>query len=187
MKKKEAEILDLLKKEDEAGLKMLFDLFYRPLVIYAQQFISHTGEAEDIVQDIFIRFWEQAKYGSIDLNIRAYLYHSVRNGCINKIKAGSRNILNTRLSDIPELSESQMFDEEEWSSYIDEIYAAVDALPPRMKKIFKSIVIENKKYKEVAQELNVSVNTVKTAFSRALSALRIKLSREANIILTMII
>ncbi|WP_291128625.1 RNA polymerase sigma factor [Dysgonomonas sp. UBA7698] len=187
MRKKEAEIIRLVKKKDEAGLEMLFDLFYRPLVIYAQQFISHTGEAEDIVQDIFIRFWEQAKNGSIDTNIRAYLYHSVRNGCINKIKAGSRNILNTGLSEIPELSESQMFDEEEWNSYIEEIYAAVDALPPRMKEIFKSIVIENKKYKEVALELNISVNTVKTSFSRALSTLRIKLSREANIILTMII
>ncbi len=187
MKKSEVEILNLLKKGDEAGLKMLFDLFYRPLVIYAQQYIAHTGNAEDIVQDVFIRFWERAKYEGIGTNLKVYFYQSVRNSCINTIKAESRNILNSQRIDIPELSEEQMFDEEEWNSYMDEIYTAVEALPPRMKEIFKSIVIENKKYKEVAEELDISVNTVKTSFSRSLSALRLKLSNRADIVLSMII
>lgn len=187
MEKEEITILDLLKKRDEAGLKSLFNLFYRPLVIYAEQFLSPQVGAEDVVQEVFIRLWERTSASNIDINLRAYLYQSVRNGCINKIKADSKSVLYSRISEIPDLTESQMFDEEEWNSYIEEIYSDIDSLPPRMQKIFKSIVIENKKYKEVANELDISVNTVKTAFSRALSSLRQKLSHEANIILNIII
>lgn len=175
-------ILDLLKKGDKAGFEMLFNLFYRPLVLYARQYIVKVEDAEDIVQEVFIRLWNFTNFADINSSIRSYIYQSVRNACINFLKSDSRKIMNP-VDSIPDLTEEVMLDELEWNKYMEEIYSAVESLPPRTREIFKSIVLEKKKYKDVAQEMNISVNTVKTAFSRALSTLRANLSNGANVVL----
>lgn len=186
MKESDSIILGLLREGDEAGLKILFDMFYRPLVMYAQQFILKKEDAEDLVQDVFIRFWETKSYLEVKSNIRSYIYKSVRNACLNYIKTNIKYKFGT-LNELPEVSEQEMLDESDWNTYIEEIYGKIDLLPARTQEIFKSIVIENKKYKEVAVQLNISVNTVKTLLSRALTLLRTDLSKGANLTLLLLI
>lgn len=186
MKESDALILDLLKSGDKSGLEILFKEFYRPLVIYASQFLSNTEDAEDLVQEVFIKFWETNRFLSINFQLRAYIYQSVRNSCLNWLDKKPRVILDP-IESIPELTEELMLDESDWKIYMDEIYRKIEMLPPRTREIFKAIVLENKKYKDVASDLGISVNTVKTAMQRALSNLRTNLSDGANIVLTLIL
>ena len=133
-------ILVLLKQGDKHGLELLFRRFYRPLVMYALKFLPQQEEAEDVVQEVFIKFWERKRFDMIDHYLRSYLYHR-----------------------------------------------EVDRLPDRTREIFTAIVLNDKRYKEVAEDLGVSVNTVKTALSRALSALRSNLSEGAYLVVLLMI
>jgi RNA polymerase sigma-70 factor (family 1) len=182
MKESDRIILELIRAGDKAGLKKLFDVFYRPLVMYAQQFILKKEEAEDLVQDVFIRFWETKSYLDVKTNIRSYIYQAVRNTCLNYIKQNTKYKFGT-LNELPEIPEEEMLDESDWNDCIQEIYGKIDLLPTRTQEIFKSIVIEHMKYKEVAAKFNISVNTVKTSLSRALAILRTELSKGSYFVL----
>lgn len=170
MKESDHIILDLIKKGDKKGLEMLFEDFYRPLVAYAYTYIRNKEESEDIVQEVFIKLWESKKLLQVDTNIRIYMYQSVKNTCLNWLKNKSR--INTEtIENVPELSKD-FFDEGDWNDYIEEVHRKIERLPEKTREIFKSVVIENKKYKEAAEDFGISVNTVKTVLTRALDNLR---------------
>lgn len=185
MKETDKKILELLKSGDYSGLEQLFKLFYRPLVMYARQFIPGVEDSEDIVQDVFVRFWESKSYEQVNENIRAYMYRSVRNACLNHLKSHAQFQFDS-LDGISETMFGHFPDESDWDDHIREIHTKIDQLPPRTREIFISIVLESKKYKEVAEQMNVSVNTVKTTLSRAMKFLRTDLSKGANIVLTLL-
>lgn len=73
-----------------------------------------------------------------------------------------------------------MLDEAEWNARMDEIYREIDCLPVRTREIFVAVVLNGKHYQEVANELNISLNTVKKTLSRALATLRSNLSEKAH-------
>lgn len=79
-------ILQLLKKGDRRGLELLFHHFYKPLVFYAMNFLVQQEEAEDAVQEVFIKFWEGKRFHAIKNSLRPYLYQSVRNYCLNLLE-----------------------------------------------------------------------------------------------------
>lgn len=79
-------ILDLLKKGEKKGLEQLFLKFYEPLVVYAYRFLNDQAEAEDVVQEVFIKFWNRNRFTDIRFYLRSYLYHSVRNHCLNRLE-----------------------------------------------------------------------------------------------------
>lgn len=153
--------------------------------MYAQQYLGSAGAAEDVVQEVFIRFWESRPYNEIAINLRSYIYQSVRNASLNHLKATSRVQFGS-IDEIPEISTDEMLDESDWNEYIQEIYKKVDLLPPRTREIFVAVVLENQKYKDVAEKMNISVNTVKTSLSRGLASLRSNLSKEGKIILALL-
>ena len=175
-------ILNLLKKGDKKGLEMLFRKFYQPLVLYAFRFLKDLPEAEDVVQEVFIKFWKRNRFTDIELYLRSYLYRSVRNICLNRIEAG-KNISMSGLEAINNLSTEEFPDEEQLIGQLEIINREIEKLPAKTRIVFKAIVLENKKYKEIAAEQQISVNTVKTLLSRALSTLRNNLNPSAFILL----
>lgn len=167
-------ILKLLKKGEKQGLEMLFRKFYASLVLYAFKFLGERAEAEDAVQEIFIKFWKRNQFTDIQNYLRAYLYQSVRNNCLNRLEA-RRGICHGSLEAVRDFPAEEIPDELGLTERMERVYREIDKLPLRTRRIFKSIVLENKRYKEVAETEQISVNTVKTLLSRGLSALREKL------------
>ena len=165
------DILKLLKSHDHHGLKILFDRYYKPLVIYSVKYVTSLEAAEDIVQSLFIRIWEKKKYMSISGSLRSYLFTSARNSSIDYIKEYRKIDM-----DSIEAYENTIISEERSLEEIDNrrklLYAEIEKLSPQSKKVFEAIVFNDLKYKEVAAALGISVNTVKTLFSRSLKKLR---------------
>lgn len=176
MYKNDEIILNLLKKGDKKGLEMLFDEFYRPLVVYAYKFMQSKAESEDVVQEVFIKLWETKHLLNINSSIRLYMYQSVKNASINWLKSKSR--LNTEvINEDVELTKEALLDESDWNEYIEEVHKKIEKLPSKTREVFKTVVIENKKYKEAASDLGISVNTVKTVMARAVDTLRTNLKK----------
>ncbi|WP_353123810.1 RNA polymerase sigma factor [Dysgonomonas capnocytophagoides] len=165
-------ILKRLKNGEEAALKSLFDVYYYTLCIYSVQITESLEQSEDIVQELFINLWEKKLYNNINVSLGVYLYYAVRNQSIAYVR---KNLHYLAIEDLEEESYSpvdDLYNEEELKIRYDKLYQTLKELSPQEYKVLTEIVINGKKYKEVASDLNISVNTVKTHLGRALKTLR---------------
>jgi RNA polymerase sigma-70 factor (family 1) len=179
---KDDEILKLLNSHDENGLKLMFELYYKPLVVFSLKYISSFETAEDIVQDLFIRIWDEKKYKTVSSSLKSYLFASARNSSLNYLKKNT----NINIESIDKFENELVFEEHnmiEIEERREQLLAEVEKLSPKTKLVFEAIVLEGLKYKSVAELLGVSVNTVKTHYSRALKTLR----KSLNIIVILLL
>lgn len=184
---KEEEIVRYLKQGDERCMRMIFEGYYQPLCVYALKFILSFEDAEDIVQDILIAFWENKRKAAFIGSVRAYLFGAVQKACLNQLKiSGRRSLENIGAYSDRLMAEIEHLNDEESVIRRNQLKKEVDKLPEKCREIFMAIVLENLQYKEVAEKLNISVNTVKTQYARALKQLRGNLDQEAWILLVMI-
>ncbi len=179
---KEKQILEELQKGDESGFRRLFDLYYKPLTVFALKYIDSIDEAEDLVQDTFIRFWNNKSFNTISTSFKAYLFQAVKNNCFNSILKNSRFKFEEIESNTYEMIEDEL-DDEHFEALKSKLKKEIEALPEKGRNIFNALVFDNMKYKEVAEMYGVSVNTVKTHYSRTLSKLRKSLDIVVMIIL----
>lgn len=165
----------------EKELKELMNKYYSQLCVVSVQYTDSLEIAEDIVQDVFLRFWEDNKLLSVETNPKAYLFRSVRNASIDYIRKNNYRVF-TDIEEANLISEEEI-SEEELSLQYERLYRIIGQLSPQERTVLNAIVVENKRYKEVAEEMNISVNTVKTYFARALRTLRKELPLSILLIL----
>lgn len=159
-----------LKTGDEAAFKSLFKDYYVPLCLYSVQITESLDDSEDIVQDFFLRFWEKEFYKDVDSNLKSYLFTSIRNLSLNYLKK-HRNYLFEELEEITYLSEDECSESELCDMY-HHLHEAFYRLSSQEARALRSVIFEGKTYKEVALDMGISVNTVKTYLSRAMRYLR---------------
>lgn len=170
MKHQEQIIIEKLKKGDESGLRQMFDVYYSPLCVYAMRYLDGFDVVEDMVQEVFINFWENKRVDSLTTSLKAYLFTAVRNNALNYIRKNNRYRIEELDDEFDILMEE--VDTEALEEKKAKLFTELDQLSEQSRKVFEAIVFDNMKYKEVAEELGVSLNTIKTHFSRALKQLR---------------
>ena len=149
----------------------LFTNYYPPLVRFAESYVFDKQECEDIVQNLFIFFWENVEKITIDSSIKAYFYQSVKNRCLNHLR-------NLQIHDrhnllyIEAFLNQNNYEELQDPEIIIQINAALSQLPKRMAEIIKLRFLDGKKIAEIAQISQISENTVKTQLQRAKDKLR---------------
>ncbi|MDR2130494.1 MAG: sigma-70 family RNA polymerase sigma factor [Odoribacteraceae bacterium] len=161
----------------EALFKEIFDKHYEALCLYAVKFTRDMSDAEDMVQDAFVKWWEVIEKNPA-ASTRAYLYQMVRNAGIDRVRQKRHDTV-----DIHTLVDSLEFlfqPEAENDSRIEALLEAIDTLPEKARQVFMAICVNERKYKEVAHDMNVSVNTIKTQFSRSLKLLRDRLNEKTR-------
>lgn len=135
--------------------------------------VRDQDSAKDIVHIIFINLWDKRDTISLDQPLRSYLYTSVHNRCLNHLRDRSRFIDDDArdidfLYDHSEQADS-IIEQSETESRIND---AINKLPEKCGQIFKLSRFEEKKYSEIASELDISVKTVEAQISKALRILR---------------
>ncbi|MCT4586876.1 MAG: RNA polymerase sigma-70 factor [Carboxylicivirga sp.] len=168
---REKHIIEKLKRGDKDGLDALIDVYHASLCVNALKYVDDFDTAEDIVQEVFINFWEKKRYEIIQTSLKAYLTTAVRNKSLKHVEKAGR-IVFTQLEEEAE----DLLMEDLSADAIDEqkqlLLKELAKLPEKRREVLEHIVFRGMKYKEVAEELDVSINTVKTHFSRALKQLR---------------
>jgi len=167
-------ILKRLREGDESALKSLFDCYYMPLCVYSVQMTDSLEVAEDLVQELFIAFWEKRVYQIVDINLHAYLFNAVRNVSLNYLKKERPYAFYDIEDSLFLTDEEEVYTEAEMNERKQKLYDALKELSPQEYKVLYAVVFENKRYKEVAEELEISMNSVKTYLSRAFRFLRSK-------------
>ncbi|MEQ7799475.1 RNA polymerase sigma-70 factor [Pedobacter sp. ASV1-7] len=171
------ELADLLKNGDHKAYTVIFDRFYGLLFIHAYKMLGNEDEAKDVVQELFEILWSRRYNISFEQSLSSYLYASIRNRIINLIS-------HKKVEDkyIASLSDFMDRDTELADYHVRElemkkiIEQEIAALPKKMKEIFKMSRREYLSYKQIAVELNISEQTVRTHVKKALRILKPKLN-----------
>ncbi len=172
MRLKDIKILEKLKIGDQSGYKDLFDLYYIPLSVYSLKYCDSFDQAEDVVQEIFIKFWNEKLYLKLNNSIGPYLFKAVKNNTLSLLKKNTKYCFVQIEDQVNKLIEDEVEDIENIEEEKRKLYQKIEALPEKSKEVFIAIVMDNLKYKEAAEQLGVSVNTIKTHYSNALKQLR---------------
>ena len=151
--------------------EMVFRDYYKPLVRYGNTFLKDSDEAEDIVQQVFVSFWEKRAQLDIHTSIRAVLYKAVQNACLNKIKHMKvRNVYAAELKATAICEDSS--DSVQVTELNERIQLAMENMPEQCGRIFKMSRFEQLRYQEIADELGLSVKTVENQMGKALKIVR---------------
>ena len=170
--------------ETQRCFSQIYSTYFTKMIRFSQAYVIAEEDAENIVQDIFLYLWEHPEvFKTID-NMDAFLFTLVKNRCLNFLKHSL--YVNEKKSSIQTVEELEMqmnlyslqqFDESflTISDVVNLINEVIDKLPERCKEIFILSRMEGLKYKEIAERLNISVNTVENQMSIALRKLKIEL------------
>ena len=156
------------------------------MCIYAEKYIEDQDMAKDLVQELFLKLWELFEDFNSEIAIRAYLYKSIRNATINFLEHQkvADKYLKRKIVEIRNEKNflSQVIEKETHRI----IHQAIEELPDKRKKIIL-LSIQGKTNPEIAKELDISVNTVKTQKADAYKQLRKSLENIYNLLSHIII
>ena len=172
------EILSLYKHDERAALQKLFDIYYEPLLLYCYRLIRDSESAEDIVQDCFVHIWRSRRLENFEGELDRFMFQAIKFRAINYVRDQYRR---DRLADnISEENDelTTYFQEEEAGKEIELLHYTISCLPDECRKIFLMACLDDMKYREIAETLNISINTVKTQMKIALRFLREHLTRD---------
>ncbi|CAN5680360.1 RNA polymerase sigma-70 factor [soil metagenome] len=148
---------------NELMLAELYKLFHKRLQHFARAIIRSDEIAEEVVDDVFVKLWSRReKVNEID-NLTVYLYIAVKNQSLNALSRKAEQLVTESFDYLDIEIEEAIGDPVELmitGEMMHRMQKSVDDLPPRCKMIFKLIREDGLKYKEVAQILNISVNTI---------------------------
>lgn len=169
-----------LKAGKESAFDVLFRSRYKDLCRFAWSFVGDYPVAEDIVQELFSTIWRRREAIDEKQSVDSYLYVSVRNACFTYLKTKKQNVELAALMNEVIIPEVEYITE---SPALRVLWNAVEALPLQCKVIFKLVILEEMKYHEVAERMDISVNSVKTQMKIAYRELRGKLDRKQMVLL----
>jgi len=151
----------------------LFRQFYAPLCNYAYSILRDADEAEDMVQKLFCKLWDQRERIEIHTSVKSYLYRMIHNDCMNKIKQHSiRAEHNMHYVYTKEVESNDVENTVMATELEQRIEKIVENMPPRCREVFKMSRQEQLSYSEIARTLQITTNTVETQIVKALRILR---------------
>ena len=169
-------LIDQIKNGDERAFESLFREHFKVLSVFAKKFLNDLDAAQDIVQEVFVKFYEQRDKLEVHTSLKALLYQSVRNRCLDQIRSTQtrsghhENILAASFG--ADIDTSDFMEQAELEQMI---YNSIAQLPEQCQLIFKMSRLEGKKNQDIADELGISKRTVETQISNALKRLRLDL------------
>jgi len=161
----------------------LFNTYYSRLCYYAYKIINNQESSKDLVQDIFLKFHNKPAEFSSELAVKNFLYLSVKNACLNFLR---HDLVEKKFAQTQ--AETTLVHEEALTHIIKAeaivlIKEAIETLPEGCRNVLKLAFFEGLKNEQIALELGISINTVKTQKQRALQLLRVKLPDKTYLLL----
>lgn len=163
-----------LKNGNEKAFRSLFDLYYQDIYGYSISLLKSKEAAEENVQDVFMKVWQNRENLNPDQSFKAYIFTIARNQAFNALNKAANDLV---------LKEAVFYESQKSHEYGDYSIREEDCkklrkqamkqLPPKRKQIFKMSRKKGMSYEEISQELGISINTVRNQMSKALESMRV--------------
>lgn len=174
----EGVLFEQVKQGNLKAYETIFKLHYAGLTRYASSIVRDLTIGEEISQEVLMYIWEKRSQINLTSSLKAYLFSSVKNKCINYIKNELPKLQSTTdLSQISALGTTPMSADDS-GLMKKKIQYAIDQLPEKCKNIFVLSRYGGLTYAEIAEDLDISVKTVENQMSIALKKLKEALKEE---------
>lgn len=144
---------------------------YKAFFLASYNYVKTTEVAQEIVNDVFLKIWEDAEKITIESSLKAYIYRAIINRSINALNKQKRESQNQRELEQTH-QEAYELREIEVNELKVQLYKAIDALPDQCKKVFVMSRMDGLKQQDIADKLGISIKTVKNHITHALKQLR---------------
>jgi RNA polymerase sigma-70 factor (ECF subfamily) len=178
-----------IKLGDEQAFELFFRKYNIRLCAFSNKFLNDIEEAQEVVQDMFIKIWEERDEIDPENSLKSYVFKIVQNLSINRLR---RRKVQSRYTELYRLV---YIENHEFSAHESllareleaQIVRSIKKLPSECRKIFELSRSEGLKYREIADTLNISIKTVEAQMSKALRSLRIELTDYISLVLIALI
>lgn len=173
------ELVERLQKGDVEAFDLLYDKYSGKLYAFGLKYLRSTAEAEELVQSVFLKLWENYKNLKKESSFKSYLFTIAYNDICKLFR--KRNYRQKFISDtLYENSQSstEMEDGTDYQSVLEQVQQIVNKLPERQKTIYLKSRQEGKSTKEIAEEVGLSPGTVDNYISESLKFIRNRLRNE---------
>jgi RNA polymerase sigma-70 factor (ECF subfamily) len=161
-----------LTKGNSSAFSCIFTAYYKDLVIFASRFTKDLDSAEEIVQDSFVRLWEEHETINVNISLKSFLLKTVQNKCIDSYR--HKKIMqeyNNYAMGVPPQTEYNTDSYILHSELQEQIEAALDKLPKEMSDAFRMNRYKGLKYNEIAEIMGVSLRTIEVRIGKVLHML----------------
>jgi len=172
----EGELLSKLQKGDKWAFEIIYQEYKELLYVHASKYLSDQEAAKDIIHDVFVNLWQQKDTLHIQENLKAYLYQSVRNRVIN------HQLKSRRADDYVHSFQRFLIHAQADTDYLvreniltEQIEQQIASLPNRMRTVFELSRKEGLSHKEIAKQLDITEQSVRSHVKGALKILRLRL------------
>ena len=167
------------------AFEKIFNTYYNGLLLNALKILNNRDDAEEIVQDVFVKLWSHFDKTKYKGNLKGYLYAAVKNSCLNYLK--HKSIESKYQEEVKQnemtVNYREVLNSAENKELLDAIEKAINTLPEKWKEVFLLSRTNNLTYKEIAEKLQISQKTVEKYISESLRTLRRQLSDYLPLIL----
>jgi len=180
-------LVENIKANDESSFRVLFDRYQKDVYGYARSLVKIEAQAEEIVQDVFLKVWINKHLLDPRQSFKAFIFTITRNLSFNFLKkaANDRELVSKVFYESQKFCKPSDYHLHE-NEYEKLGLRAINSLPPRCRLIYTMSRNQGKSYKEISNELDISINTVKNQMNKALGNIREFLSLHGDIVFLMI-
>ena len=165
------QLVEKIRNGDYKAFKVLFENYYSILCNFSLRYVGEHFQSDDIVQEVFIKIWENRKRLVIAGSVKSYLFAAVKNRSLNRLKSESIRLEHTRhfSGQRNELVDPLEIEQEEFRNYL---FQCIEKLPPRCKEVFTESRFNGSKQEMIANSLDITLKTVKAQIGKALRLLK---------------
>ncbi|SDC54312.1 RNA polymerase sigma-70 factor [Pedobacter soli] len=173
MESNDTHLIGLIKSGNKQAFDEAFLIHFKSLHAYAFTMVKDRDDAEEIVQNVFVRIWTRREQLKTDGFLKSFLYRAVHNESLNYLKHQKvRSNFNVHYADAVKNEMGNLNTEITVTELEKNIHSAINDLPEKCRHVFQLSRFEQMKYQEIAAALNISVKTVENQMGKALKILR---------------
>jgi RNA polymerase sigma-70 factor (ECF subfamily) len=176
-------LMSMMQLGDRTAYEILFRRYYMDLYAYAYRYFQSKHHAEDAVHDIFVMLWEKRNRFDENKSLRGFLYTSLKNYILNTIRKKNRELLDAFETELVQNDDTVETSEPVHNpDLIKQIFNGIQSLTERKREIFYKKVLDGSNNEQVANELSISINTVKVHYNRSLKIIRAYLKDQPDLL-----
>ena len=170
------ELMQEIKADNMFAFDILYKKYCKRVYKFGYSILKSIEETENLTQDVFLNLWENRHKVEKDSSIKSYVFTITYNSAISIIrKKAKESQFVEYLKTLQEINEQPVNVELEYNELTNRLDQIINELPPRQKEVYLLHRVEGLKYIEIAEQLNISINTIENHMSRALKTIREKL------------
>lgn len=172
----DVDLVQLVKQGDAAAYTVIYNRYFEELYVHAHNRLRDKEEAQDVLHELFASIWNKRSELKIKSSLAAYLYTAVRNRVMDVIS--HQQVETKYVSSLQHFLDhgycvtDHQVRERQLAALIEK---GIADLPPKMREVFELSRKHEMSHKEIAAQLNLSEQTVRTQVKNALKILRLKL------------